>query len=218
MSIAFLAGLDPTPRTAAQQQRAKAIAPQPPPPPPVPPAHLRGRRRLMRRLAVRDALTEMVRARRLELGLTQFEVADRIDTTGAYISQVETGAVAPTDTTLLRIADALGLPHDAVLAAGAAHRLARAEHLDAVTVQPAGDDMASLLLYHRIRAGYTQPGLARAIGVQQWAVQQIERGHRRTPPPTGVLEALERVLKLPEGTLVDAPWVSREAASSQGGA
>lgn len=60
-----------------------------------------------------DNLGQLIRKRRLELDLTQAELAGRINKSPSYISSLESGHVAPSLTTLRHIASAL----DTVLAA-----------------------------------------------------------------------------------------------------
>ena len=57
----------------------------------------------------RRALGEAIRARRLELDLSQEELAYQADLDRTYLSGLEGGARNPTLETLLRVAKALGL-------------------------------------------------------------------------------------------------------------
>src|SRR5690242_42797 len=52
-------------------------------------------------------LGALVRARRRELGLTQVELAARIERSPSYVSALESGSIAPSLTTLRQIASAL---------------------------------------------------------------------------------------------------------------
>ena len=52
-------------------------------------------------------LGALIRTRRRELGLTQAELATRIDKSPSYISALESGSVAPSLTALRHIAGAL---------------------------------------------------------------------------------------------------------------
>ena len=52
---------------------------------------------------------EFIRLRRLQLNLTQFDVADRAGTTQGYISKVEKGLKEPTITLALKICEVLNL-------------------------------------------------------------------------------------------------------------
>lgn len=65
------------------------------------------------------------------------------------------------------------------------------------------DQLASLIGWHRKRAGLSQTDLARHAGVSRYVVQDLEAGRGRTT--WGKLEAVLRVLNLqlePEGPLV----------------
>ena len=72
---------------------------------------------LLARKAVRDAYDEMapeyeiaraVRKARTECGLTQAELAERMDTSQSYIARLENARVMPTIKTLFRVAKATG--------------------------------------------------------------------------------------------------------------
>ena len=72
---------------------------------------------LLARKAVRDAYDEMapeyeiaraVRKARTECGLTQAELAERMDTSQSYIARLENAKVMPTMKTLFRVAKATG--------------------------------------------------------------------------------------------------------------
>lgn len=58
---------------------------------------------------IRRRFGENVRARRRALGLTQRQFAERIDTDAFQVSRWERGVVRPTDVTLARLAEALGV-------------------------------------------------------------------------------------------------------------
>lgn len=62
-----------------------------------------------------EALGTFIRARRLTAGLSLRDVAARADVSNAYLSQVERGLHEPSLTVLRAIADALGMPLDALL-------------------------------------------------------------------------------------------------------
>lgn len=50
---------------------------------------------------------ELIRARRIELGMSQARLAERAGTGQAFVSRVESGGTAPTLTVLRRLAAAL---------------------------------------------------------------------------------------------------------------
>jgi transcriptional regulator with XRE-family HTH domain len=52
---------------------------------------------------------EFIKSRRLQLNLTQHEVASMAGTTQGFVSKVETGEQEPTVTLALKICDVLGL-------------------------------------------------------------------------------------------------------------
>jgi transcriptional regulator with XRE-family HTH domain len=52
---------------------------------------------------------EFIKARRLQLNLTQYEVAAKAGTTQGFVSKVEAGEREPTVTLALKICDVLGL-------------------------------------------------------------------------------------------------------------
>jgi ribosome-binding protein aMBF1 (putative translation factor) len=63
--------------------------------------------RLRARLAGFEALARLLIQRRAELGLTQQQLADRMQTTASVISRIESGQHPTTATTLQRVFDAL---------------------------------------------------------------------------------------------------------------
>jgi len=92
---------------------------------------------------------ERIRSRRRELGLTLVEVAERAGLSHPFLSQLERGLARPSMSSLFRIAGALGVTQDWLLAAGstdaAAEPVAVLRHDEGVTV-PAGDGVARQLL------------------------------------------------------------------------
>lgn len=66
------------------------------------------KREANRAKAYDEYLAEMVLEKRKEAGLTQSELARRLNTTKSYISKIEHGVVNPSATMFLRIIDALG--------------------------------------------------------------------------------------------------------------
>lgn len=56
-----------------------------------------------------QAFGEFIKIKRLQLNLTQFEVASRAGTTQGYLSKVEKGTKEPTITLALKLCDVLGL-------------------------------------------------------------------------------------------------------------
>lgn len=63
-----------------------------------------------------ELFAENVRARRLELGLTQAELADRLDCHIPYVSDLENAKKAPFLGNLARLAEALETVPDALIA------------------------------------------------------------------------------------------------------
>lgn len=65
------------------------------------------------------SLGQRVRGRRLELGLTQRDVADAVGITVPYMSKIEAGKETPTEEKIARLAATLRLnPDELILAAG----------------------------------------------------------------------------------------------------
>jgi transcriptional regulator with XRE-family HTH domain len=81
-------------------------------------------------------LGERIRARRRELGLTLVQVAERADLSHPFVSQIERGRAQPSMASLHRLARALGVTQDWLLAAG---RPFSADQL--VAVQRAGKSL-----------------------------------------------------------------------------
>jgi HTH-type transcriptional regulator/antitoxin HipB len=77
--------------------------------------------------------------------------------------------------------------------------------------------LASLIRFHRKRAGLSQNELAEHAGVSRYVVQDLEAAGGRTTWTRllAVLETLSIDLA-PAGSLVDE-WRAREAADSKGG-
>jgi transcriptional regulator with XRE-family HTH domain len=66
-----------------------------------------------------ESLGQKIRNRRLELNLTQREVADAVGITVPYMSKIEAGKETPTDEKIARLATKLKLnPDELTLAAG----------------------------------------------------------------------------------------------------
>jgi transcriptional regulator with XRE-family HTH domain len=61
-------------------------------------------------MALRDSFRENVKRRRKELGLTQQDVADRLNVTRPLVAQVEAGVSAPTLDMVERFGRALECP------------------------------------------------------------------------------------------------------------
>lgn len=61
------------------------------------------------RLAPYEELARIVIMRRAALGLTQAELADRMDTTASAVSRIESGQHATNAQTLKKLADAFGV-------------------------------------------------------------------------------------------------------------
>ncbi len=61
------------------------------------------------RLAPFEQVARMVIARRVDLGITQEQLADRMDTSASTISRIESGQHVTSVTTLERLARALGV-------------------------------------------------------------------------------------------------------------
>lgn len=75
--------------------------------------------------------------------------------------------------------------------------------------------LASLIAWHRQRAGLSQTELARHAGVSRYVVQDLEAGHGRTT--WGKLSAVLSVLNLtlePAGPLVADWWASTSDATT----
>jgi transcriptional regulator with XRE-family HTH domain len=93
---------------------------------------------------------ERIRSRRRELGLTLVEVAERAGLSHPFLSQLERGLARPSMSSLFRIAGALGVTQDWLLAAGgtdvAAEPVAVLRHDEGVTVPATGDGVARQLL------------------------------------------------------------------------
>ena len=64
---------------------------------------------------LRRVYGENVKARRLELGLTQQELADRVKISQPYVAKIEAGLVWPYAKTFSRIADTLNTQPSALL-------------------------------------------------------------------------------------------------------
>lgn len=134
-----------------------------------------------------QALQDLVRRRRIELGMTQVELSERAGMSQEWASGVERGKIKhPRRDSLLRLADALGISHaEIVVAAGfaptrhAAHQLLEQED-DAA--QDAVEALhAELDPYLRRIAG--QPMLAdRLVKSVRNTVELLEE--LSPPPPT----------------------------------
>lgn len=61
-------------------------------------------------MALHDNFRHNVRKRRLELRLTQQQVADKLGVSGPYISEIEAGRRTPSLDTVERLATALDCP------------------------------------------------------------------------------------------------------------
>ena len=57
----------------------------------------------------KQAMGAYVRQRRIELGLSQAELAERLGVWQTHVSAIEIGRVSPSVETLVRLADALGV-------------------------------------------------------------------------------------------------------------
>jgi ribosome-binding protein aMBF1 (putative translation factor) len=68
----------------------------------------KGVREAYRELAPEYAVARAVIEARTRCGLTQAELADRMNTSQSYIARLENGAVLPTMKTFLRVAEATG--------------------------------------------------------------------------------------------------------------
>jgi transcriptional regulator with XRE-family HTH domain len=93
---------------------------------------------------------ERIRTRRRELGLTLVEVAERAELSHPFLSQLERGLARPSMSSLFRIARALGVSQDWLLAAGradtGAEPVAMLRRDEGVSVPATGDGVARQLL------------------------------------------------------------------------
>jgi transcriptional regulator with XRE-family HTH domain len=91
------------------------------------------RRRVKPRSATHAALGTALRELREEAGLTQEQLGDRVGTEFNRIGEVERGVANPTLTTLMRLANGLGVPLREIV--GRFERI-----LDETTTEPTGPD------------------------------------------------------------------------------
>jgi transcriptional regulator with XRE-family HTH domain len=95
-------------------------------------------------------LGERIRSRRRERGLTLVEVAERANLSHPFLSQVERGRAQPSMSSLFRIARALGVTQDWLLAAGgpstATEPVAVLRQDEGISVPATGDGVARQLL------------------------------------------------------------------------
>ena len=62
---------------------------------------------------LREGFRELLRTRRIKAGLTQAELAQRIETKQPYIASLESGTGSPTFETLAKLSEALNIsPRD----------------------------------------------------------------------------------------------------------
>jgi transcriptional regulator with XRE-family HTH domain len=78
-----------------------------------------------------EALGAFIRAQRTTTGLSLRELAERTKVSNAYLSQLERGLHEPSITVLRSIAEALGLPLQALLARAGVLEDARSAHASA---------------------------------------------------------------------------------------
>src|SRR5690349_7535330 len=68
-----------------------------------------------RAVALEQELSVRLRRRRLEIGLSQSKLAERVDVSAEFISRLERGATLPSLPTLMRLCSALGCSPDDLL-------------------------------------------------------------------------------------------------------
>lgn len=91
-------------------------------------------------ITIRELVGEVLRSRRLELGLTLRDVSARARVSLGYISEVERGQKEPSSELLAALASALEVPLSRVLL-DVGSRLAEAESAQLASVSSIGDDV-----------------------------------------------------------------------------
>ena len=147
--------------------------------------------------------TRFIVARRLELGLSQREVAHGIGLTGQAYARIEEGNhAALTLLAVIRLADALAVERGRLLKEEQGHEHALAEASDAarleaaLTLSAAGlrrDDIASILSWPLRRVDSASSALRRELCGRALVVHRAPRGQRlRLVPRAELLSSDER--------------------------
>lgn len=128
-----------------------------------------------------------VRTRRLEIGLSQVELAKKLKASRQFVSQIELGKtrLSDGDGSIACLAEALRLPVRELVALRPNRKVN--------TVMPASDPVVNFLQKRRIELGLTQRELAKLVNVSPKLVSLYERGSKL--PDVGKLYQFAEALR-----------------------
>lgn len=113
---------------------------------------------------------EKIRKTRIEKGLTQKQLADRMGVTQSHVWQYENGLVKPSDKQIKKFSDALGISVNELLSAEESNKTENKS-----STMTVGERIREI----RQKAGLTQKQLADRMGVTPSHIGQYERGLRK---------------------------------------
>jgi transcriptional regulator with XRE-family HTH domain len=143
---------------------------------------------------------ENMREARRRIGFSQIDLSLRANLDRAAVSFLERAERAPDLSTIVRVADAVGVKPAALLRGiGPAASTARGPRGSGESLAPAARFGANLR-WARERAGVSQEALANDAHVDRAAISVFERGKRN--PNLRTLLRLARSLELPPGVLL----------------